>query len=155
MFFKDVVYLFFCQVHLKHFLQNYQVCQKSGNDRYSWRQGGYVICVITKHCVRKPLCDPLSSTTFFPESLVKLIFFMGLTKIEDVFSRLRFQINHLLTFCGVLRSSPQVLVKPDVQFLLALISEACFERMMVRRLNESLVFRISLEILKSLNKLIL
>ena len=38
-FFKDVIDLFCCQGHLKHFSENYGFCRKSGNDTYSkgWR----------------------------------------------------------------------------------------------------------------------
>ena len=42
-FFKDVIYLFCCQGHLKQFLENYQLCQKSGNNTYSAGWGGHVI----------------------------------------------------------------------------------------------------------------
>ena len=40
--FKDVIYLFCCLGHLKHFLENYVFCQKSGNDTCSrrWGRGG-------------------------------------------------------------------------------------------------------------------
>ena len=32
--FKDVIYIFCYQEHLKHFLENYVFCQKSGNDTH-------------------------------------------------------------------------------------------------------------------------
>ena len=38
-FFKNVIYLFYCQGHLKHFLENYRLCRKSGNDAYSREWG--------------------------------------------------------------------------------------------------------------------
>ena len=50
--FKDVIYLFCCLGHLKHFLENYVFCQKSGNDTCSRRWGrgeSHVVCVIMTH----------------------------------------------------------------------------------------------------------
>ena len=66
---KDVIYLFCCQGHLKHFLENYVFCRKSGNDTCSrrWARGeGHVVCVIMTHCVQKSICDsPLISSHFW------------------------------------------------------------------------------------------
>ena len=57
-FFKDVIQLFCRQGHLKHFLENYRFCRKSGNYAYSrWWGMGHVISVILTHCVRKLICD--------------------------------------------------------------------------------------------------
>ena len=42
---------------MKHFLENYQFYQKSGNDAYNKGLGGHVICVIMTHSVRKRICD--------------------------------------------------------------------------------------------------
>ena len=50
-------FFFCCQGNLKHFLENYRFCRKSGNDAYSKRWRGHVICVNTTHCVRESICD--------------------------------------------------------------------------------------------------
>ena len=66
-FFGDVIYLFCCQGHLKHFLENYGFYRKSGNDAYStgcrvWGVGGsgvggHVIYVIMMHYVQNLMCE--------------------------------------------------------------------------------------------------
>ena len=56
-FFKDAIYLFSCQGHLKQFIGNYQFRQKSGNDAYSRGLGGHVICVIMTHRAQKSIYD--------------------------------------------------------------------------------------------------
>ena len=33
---KDVIHLLSCQGHLKHFLEKYRFCRKSGNESNSW-----------------------------------------------------------------------------------------------------------------------
>ena len=58
-FFKDIIYLFCRQEHLKHVLENCRFCRKSRNDAYS--RGGvggrvHVICVIMKYCLRTSTC---------------------------------------------------------------------------------------------------
>ena len=57
---KDTIYLFCCQGYLKHFLENYVFCRKSGNDTCSrrWARGkGHVVCVIMTHCIQKLICQ--------------------------------------------------------------------------------------------------
>ena len=57
--FKDVIYLFCCQGHLKHFLEKHRFCR-------IWElthivRGGvgvHVICIIMTHCIRNR-CDSL------------------------------------------------------------------------------------------------
>ena len=44
---------FWCQGPLKYILENYRICQKSGNDAYSrgWGMGGHFICIIMTHWI--------------------------------------------------------------------------------------------------------
>ena len=48
---------FFATSHLKHFLENYWFCRKSGKDAYSKALDGHVIYVIMTHCEQKLMCD--------------------------------------------------------------------------------------------------
>ena len=47
---KDVIYLFCCQGHLRHFLENNGFCQKSGNDM-GVRGGGGVMLFGSLWCI--------------------------------------------------------------------------------------------------------
>ena len=42
-------FFFCCQGNLKHFLENYRFCRKSGNDAYSKRWRCHAICVNMTH----------------------------------------------------------------------------------------------------------
>ena len=59
-------FAFFCNMKtFKFFLENYQFCQKSGNDANSRGreegggavEWGHVRCVIMTQCIRKSICD--------------------------------------------------------------------------------------------------
>ena len=64
-FFKEVIYFFCCQGHLKHFLKNYRFCRKFENDASSGGRGGSCFYVIMMHRVQKLICDtPLGIKTF-------------------------------------------------------------------------------------------
>ena len=53
---------FFMSAHLKHVLENYVFCRKSGSDACSRRWGkeeGLVVWLIMSHFVQKLICNSL------------------------------------------------------------------------------------------------